>query len=126
MARSLSASVHRPQDLVCRVGGEEFAVLLPDTERGGALRIAEKIHGEISALSFSVAGIGAGAITVSIGLAALTPSHMEAAELTYLYRLADGALYEAKAGGRNQTRCTRPQGLPINSQKRLLQVVSGT
>lgn len=123
LARGLSASVHRPHDLVCRVGGEEFAVLMPDTERGGALRIAEKIHAEISALSIGAAGIGAGAITVSIGLATITPNGTEAGNLTSLYRLADGALYEAKAGGRNQTRCARPQEASASAPKRMLQVV---
>ena len=126
LGRSLSASVHRPHDLVCRVGGEEFAVLLPDTDRGGALRIAEKIHAEISTLAVSAAGIGAGAITVSIGLAVLTPSGAEDAELTFLYRLADGALYEAKAGGRNQTRCAGPQASAASPPKRKLQVVGGS
>ncbi len=125
LGRGLLASVHRPHDLVCRVGGEEFAVLLPDTDQGGALRIAEKIHAEISTLAVGAAGISAGAITVSIGLAILTPSGAEDAELTSLYRLADGALYEAKAGGRNQTRCDRPQDHSMAQQKRLLQVVGG-
>ncbi len=123
LARGLSASVHRPHDLVCRIGGEEFAVLLPDTERAGALRIAEKIHAEISALSVGAAGIGAGAMTVSIGLAALTPHGAQDAGLTFLYRLADGALYDAKAGGRNQTRCAPSPESPARSSKRLLQVV---
>lgn len=123
LARGLSASVHRPHDLVCRVGGEEFAVLLPDTERAGALRIAEKIHAEISALTVGAAGIGAGAMTVSIGLAALTPHNAQDAGLTFLYRLADGALYEAKAGGRNQTRCAPAPEPPARSSARRLQIV---
>ncbi len=89
------------------------------------MRIAEKIHAEIATLSVSSASIGAVAITVSIGLAALTPSSAEDAELTRLYQLSDGALYEAKAGGRNQTRCARPQDLSAASPKRLLQAVGG-
>ena len=125
LARSLSASVHRPHDLVCRVGGEEFVVLLPDTEHGGALRIAEKIHAEISTLTVTSAGIGAGAITVSIGLATRTPSDTADTDLAVLYQLADGALYEAKAGGRNQTRGARLQEPAAVSPKRVLQVVGG-
>ena len=124
LARGLSASVRRPHDLVCRVGGEEFVVLLPDTDHGGALRIAEKVHAAISTLSVGSAGIGAGAITVSIGLAALTPSGAADAELASLYQLADGALYEAKAGGRNQTRCAQPQEASAVLPKRLLQLVT--
>ncbi|MCJ2101239.1 sensor domain-containing diguanylate cyclase [Methylobacterium sp. E-046] len=126
LARCLSASVHRPNDLVCRVGGEEFAILLTDTDQAGALRIAEKVHAEVSSLSIVSAGIGAGAVTVSIGLASGVPSATEKTALTDLYRLADGALYEAKAGGRNQTRCAKGQDTPTGSQMWPLQVVRGS
>lgn len=122
LARALSASVHRPQDLVCRVGGEEFTLLLPDTDAAGALRIAEKVHTEVSTLAVGSAGIGAGSITVSVGLASCT--HINA--MADLYRLADAALYEAKAGGRNQTRCAAPQGSFTSPQKRVLQLVGTT
>jgi diguanylate cyclase (GGDEF)-like protein len=126
LARRLSASVHRPHDLVCRVGGEEFAILLPDTDQAGALRIAEKVHAEVSTLAIGSAGIGAGAVTVSIGLASGVPNGGATTALTDLYRLADRALYEAKAGGRNQTRCVKGQDTPAGSQKRPLQVVRGS
>ena len=126
LARRLSASVHRPHDLVCRVGGEEFAILLPDTDHVGALRIAKKVHAEVSSLSVGSAGIGAGAVTVSIGLASSGPDTGATATLTDLYRLADGALYEAKAGGRNQTRGAKRQDTPAAPQKRPLQVVRGS
>lgn len=105
LARQLSASVHRPPDLVCRVGGEEFAVLLPDTDQAGALRIAERIHAEIARLAIGAAGIGAGAITVSVGLASCLAADTALADL---YRRADEALYRAKAGGRNRTCCADP------------------
>ncbi|QEE41331.1 MULTISPECIES: sensor domain-containing diguanylate cyclase [unclassified Methylobacterium] len=124
LARCLSASVHRPHDLVCRVGGEEFAVLLPDTDQAGALRIAEKVHAEVLTLTFGSAGIGAGAVTVSIGLVTTIAGGAEVTALTDLYRLADGALYEAKAGGRNQTRCAKMHAAPTASQKRELQIIS--
>lgn len=126
LARCLSASVHRPDDLVSRIGGEEFAILLPDTDQAGALRIAEKVHAEVSTLAIGSAGIGAGAITVSIGLAAIVPGGAEVSALTDLYRLADGALYDAKTGGRNQTRCAKLPDLPTGSQKRLLQIVGAS
>ncbi|CAO4136681.1 sensor domain-containing diguanylate cyclase [Methylorubrum extorquens] len=103
LARCLSASVNRPDDLVARVGGEEFVLLLPDTDEEGASRIAGKVHEAVAALTLPSAGIGAGAVTVSIGLATGSGSPREPAEA--LYRAADAALYEAKAGGRNQTRC---------------------
>ncbi|MCJ2102522.1 sensor domain-containing diguanylate cyclase [Methylobacterium sp. E-046] len=103
LARSLAASVHRPEDLVSRIGGEEFALLLPDTDEAGAQRVADKVHAEVSTLAVPSAGIGAGAVTVSIGLASLRPGGGRGAAPD-LYRLADAALYEAKSGGRNQTR----------------------
>ncbi|MCJ2097447.1 sensor domain-containing diguanylate cyclase [Methylobacterium sp. E-046] len=126
LARRLSASVHRPHDLVCRVGGEEFAILLPDTDQAGARRIAEKVHVEVSSLSIGSAGIGAGAVTVSIGLASGVPDGGATTALTDLYRLADGALYEAKAGGRNQTRRAKRQDTQGGPQEWPLQVVRGS
>ncbi|TXM97767.1 GGDEF domain-containing protein [Methylobacterium sp. WL64] len=126
LARGLSASVHRPHDLVCRVGGEEFGILLPETDQLGALRIAAKVHAEVSALTVDSAGLGAGAVAVSIGLASAVPTGVRPTTLPELYRLADGALYEAKAGGRNQTRCAKRQDVPATSSKRSFQVVGGS
>ncbi|OAH40214.1 hypothetical protein AX289_32325 [Methylorubrum populi] len=103
LARSLSAAVHRPDDLVARVGGEEFAILLPDTDGDGAMRIAGKVHEAVARLAVPSAGIGVGAVTVSIGLATDHGSARERSE--GLYQAADAALYEAKSGGRNRTRC---------------------
>lgn len=119
LARRIAASVHRPQDLVSRIGGEEFAVLMPDTDAGGAARIAERIHAEVAALTVASAGIGAGAVTVSIGLACAGPG----GALPDLYRLADGALYEAKNGGRNQTRVAVVPG-EAQPRRGALQLVS--
>lgn len=110
LARCLSSSVHRPGDLAFRVGGEEFVLLLGGTDEAGALRVANEVHAQVAMLSIGSVGIGAGAVTVSIGAAT---SFTEAAGL---FQQADAALYEAKAGGRNQTRCapslrqTRDQG----------------
>ncbi|WCS23746.1 sensor domain-containing diguanylate cyclase [Methylobacterium sp. NMS14P] len=120
LAQCLSASVHRPADLVCRVGGEEFALMLPDTDRAGAARIAEKVHAEVSALSIGSAGIGAGAVTVSIGLAVAVSGTEEAYVLADLYQLADEALYDAKAGGRNQTRCAKRPDPTVTPLKQVL------
>ncbi|GJD42263.1 hypothetical protein AFCDBAGC_0098 [Methylobacterium cerastii] len=126
LARSLSASVHRPQDLVCRVGGEEFTFLLPDTDEVGAHRVAEKVHAEVSNLAVVSAGICAGTVTVSIGLASTVQRTHADDTLTDLYRLADAALYRAKAAGRNRTCCAEPENTPAGLQTRLLQLVSVT
>lgn len=126
LARCIAASVHRPQDLVCRIGGEEFALLLPNTDEAGALRIAEKVHAEIATLTIESAGIGAGAVTVSIGLASAVLTGGQDAKLTDLYRRADAALYEAKTGGRNQTRCATMPEVSQKSQKRVLKLINAS
>ena len=122
LARCLSASVHRPEDLVCRVGGEEFVLLLPATDQAGALRIAERVHAVVSALAIVATGIGPGTVTVSVGLASAVPNASGSMAMLDLYRRADAALYEAKAGGRNQTRCAEPDGATVQ-QKPSLQLV---
>lgn len=103
LARCLSASVHRPDDLAARVRGVELVVLLPDADVSGALRIARKVHEAVAALAVPSSGIGASGVTVSIDLVIGPDASRKSAEA--LYRAADAALYDAKAGGRNQTRC---------------------
>jgi len=103
LADCLAASVHRPDDIVARVGGEEFVLLLPDTDENGAARVAAKVHKAVASLSVAAAGIGPGAVTVSVGLA--SGAGRCGAEAGALYQAADAALYAAKDGGRNQTRC---------------------
>lgn len=122
LARRLSASVHRSEDLVCRVGGKEFVLILPDTDHAGALRIAEHVHAAVSALTIVVAGIGPGTVTVSIGLASGVPNAGGTMAMMDLYRRADAALYEAKSGGRNQTRCAEPDSAPLQRKSPLQSV----
>jgi diguanylate cyclase (GGDEF)-like protein len=113
LARCLSARIHRPDDLVCRIGGEEFGVILPGPDADGAARVAERLHEEVATLAVSSAGLGPGAVTVSIGLA-------EAAGGTQaeLYRAADTALYAAKSAGRNRT--CRAEARPAATHLRLV------
>lgn len=84
----------RSEDTLARMGGEEFAWLMPETEGPAALRAAERVRSEIAAETFAH-GI---AVTVSGGVCDLADAR-GAAEL---YRLADEALYWAKGHGRNQ------------------------
>lgn len=85
----------RPMDLLGRLGGEEFAVLLPDTSASGALAVAERLRAAVAALA-SDAG---GPMTVSIGVAEV-PAGAETIDPALA--AADGALYRAKARGRNR------------------------
>lgn len=124
LAHCLSASVYRPGDLVCRVGGEEFVVLLPNTDRFAALRIAEAIHQAVMGLSIASAGIASGSVTVSIGLASARFDGGETRTAKDLYHGADMALYAAKAGGRNQTRCAETDEPLAARRRRMLRVVS--
>ncbi|GEP08974.1 sensor domain-containing diguanylate cyclase [Methylobacterium gnaphalii] len=96
LAQRLSACVHRPNDMAFRIGGEEFMLLLPATDAIGALRVADAVHEQMQGLTLPSAGIGRGAVTVSIGVA----SGIDDPDL---FRRADAALYEAKATGRNRT-----------------------
>jgi diguanylate cyclase (GGDEF)-like protein len=86
----------RESDFAGRNGGEEFAVLLPDTGLEGACATAEKIRAAIANIDLPGTGL---ALTASLGLA-VYPDHAVTAER--LERLADAALYTAKRGGRNR------------------------
>ena len=88
----------RASDLVCRMGGEEFAAILPDTPAEEALVVAKRLRNAIAALPITHQGHTI-PITVSIGVASLAPT---CRELSELIRHADQALYQAKAKGRNR------------------------
>jgi diguanylate cyclase (GGDEF)-like protein len=89
----------RPTDVLGRIGGEEFAIVLPQTSREGAIRLAERLRGAIAGLTIEFAGHTI-PLTVSIGVATGKQS-----DLTALLRDADAALYQAKAAGRNRVDC---------------------
>ncbi|MER0239180.1 PleD family two-component system response regulator [Fulvimarina sp. MAC8] len=97
-ARRLEASV-RASDLPCRVGGEEFAVLLPNADERTATITAERLRASIDATPFVISESRELAVTVSVGLAVFPESGRDVAALM---RAADAALYRAKAAGRNQ------------------------
>jgi diguanylate cyclase (GGDEF)-like protein len=89
----------RGSDIACRFGGEEFALVLPETGEEPATRRAEDIRLAISALELSHAGKRLGKIAASFGIA-LFPDHAQ--DTDDLLRVADVALYAAKGAGRNR------------------------
>jgi diguanylate cyclase (GGDEF)-like protein len=95
----------RASDLATRYGGEEFAVLLPETDLSNARRLAEQIREAIAAIEVVLEDGQAIRVTVSIGVAELDPSgpHPQAGDA--LLQAADDAVYAAKAAGRNCVRC---------------------
>jgi diguanylate cyclase (GGDEF)-like protein len=99
VAAALAGQLQRPEDLVARFGGEEFALLLPHTSSDGAYKVAERLRAAILELSIEHLGNPWKYATVSIGYSSLTPTHNDSQ--TGLIQLADAALYQAKSRGRN-------------------------
>jgi len=98
-ARRLRKNV-RGIDLACRFGGEEFVVVMPDTDGAVAEKVAERIRAEIAQAPFAIGADGkAIEVTVSVGVSSLLKGTDSVAALM---KRADLALYEAKSGGRNR------------------------
>lgn len=89
----------REEDLVARLGGEEFTMILPLTPKRHAEKLAERLRERIATHDF---GIGKGRVTVSIGIA----EHRVGDSRDTLLHRADDSLYGAKHGGRNQVMTT--------------------
>jgi diguanylate cyclase (GGDEF)-like protein len=103
IARTLAQTLHRPSDLVARYGGEEFAAILPDTDMGGALAVAESLRAAVQQLGIAhhFSGVSE-VVTISLGAACMLPQQGNDSGCIRLLRQADEALYQAKTGGRNQ------------------------
>jgi diguanylate cyclase (GGDEF)-like protein len=104
----------RDYDLAGRFGGEEFVVLLPQTNETDALNIAERLRAHVAGMSVAADDDGdrAGTVirlTVSVGVAALGTA---GSEITDLLAAADAALYYAKQTGRNKTHVA-PANIPL-------------
>jgi diguanylate cyclase (GGDEF)-like protein len=121
VARALVGASLRPADLVARYGGEEFVLLLPQTPRGGAQRMAQRVLGAVEALAIPHAGAPTpGHLSVSVGVGCYDDesecwtagsSDSRSADAGHppcspfdLLRAADKALYAAKHAGRAQAR----------------------
>jgi two-component system cell cycle response regulator len=104
----------RETDIVARYGGEEMALILPETEATGAQAIAERIRRATAAVTHP-SEQGAIQVTVSIGLATW-PGPGESAEA--ILEAADKALYRAKQGGRNRVACANPASPTVRADLR--------
>lgn len=96
IARSIR-TILRPQDLIGRMGGEEFSVFLPDADEHVAVAIAERIRRSVNFSAFAPNGTQH-PLSVSIGGAAFDGK----ADFSDLFRIADQRLYGAKKSGRNR------------------------
>ena len=102
VARVLSNALRPAQDLICRYGGEEFAILMPGTDSETAGHLAEQLRLAIRSRDIRHDASPDGhSLTVSIGLASLTPDPQ--ADIHTLVSSADVALYQAKHEGRNRS-----------------------
>jgi diguanylate cyclase (GGDEF)-like protein len=90
----------RAADLLGRMGGEEFAVLLAGTDAPGAMRLADELRRAVEGLTIEAGNGTSMRITVSAGVAGGPVAHGESG--AELYRRADAALYESKRSGRNR------------------------
>ena len=89
----------REEDVICRYGGEEFVVIMPDATEETALRRAEAIRAAVSEIRTHFRGELLGSVTVSVGIAMYPDSGKNGSNLI---QLADAAMYRAKRAGRNQ------------------------
>ena len=100
LAGVLKDRARRPRDLVARVGGDEFAILLPETSAQAAAAIATTVHVDLANLA-TQANAGTPGFTLSVGIhttrpdASTTPSEV--------FERSDTALYQAKQAGRNRS-----------------------
>lgn len=101
IAKTLAGAVKRPADMVSRIGGEEFTVILPNTDLDGAMKCAQRIRMSVNALNIPHRNSAiATHVTLSIGVCALVPTRHSAS--TILITETDKALYLAKTQGRDR------------------------
>ncbi|WP_334176065.1 GGDEF domain-containing protein [Pseudoxanthobacter sp.] len=95
----LIAAQRRASDIVGRMGGEEFVVLMPDTDSTGAARVCETLRQRLEGAPYPQPHGGTIFVTASFGMASGVG---ETVDFATLYHAADSALYQAKDGGRNR------------------------
>lgn len=107
IAHGIGRCGRRAGDAIGRYGGEEFVMVLPDTDGPAAMRVAERCRASIAALNIDHPDAPAGRVTISIGVTVVAGLHdrkIDADAIARFIAAADGALYEAKEHGRNTIR----------------------
>ena len=101
LAQLIKQNVRRSSDIGCRYGGEEFCLILPETDTTGAIAIAEELRQKVIATEFTVEQQSI-SLTISCGIS----TYQQQAEATPIdvFNAADKALYQAKEHGRNQVK----------------------
>ncbi len=100
VAHCIKSAIGRPQDLAARVGGEEFALLLPNTPLQNTFTILDRLLSKIKMLDMAHEKSPLGRLSISAGCSSIVPGDVQM--LNELYQQADIALYRAKQQGRNQ------------------------
>ena len=108
VAQLIRQQLKRPADKLCRYGGEEFALILPNTTLAGAQQLAEQIRLQLSQSTFTISEHRFN-LSVSAGCYAAVPGTQS--DNDEFIALADLALYRAKAAGRNQVHCYPPSSV---------------
>ena len=102
IAKTIKNIVQRSTDYVTRYGGEEFAIILPETNSNSALKLAEKVRKAVEDLNIlHESSTIKNTVTISLGIATVYKDTLTAPE--QIITLADIALYNAKEDGRNKT-----------------------
>jgi len=114
VAHLIQLAARADKGLAARLGGEEFGILLPGAGTQQAARLAERVCRAVRDADIEHKHAPAGHVTVSIGVASLTPS--EDTRRVMLFAQADQALYEAKRAGRDRVSMASPQWQPTQDE----------
>jgi diguanylate cyclase (GGDEF)-like protein len=109
VGKAVGQSLQRPADLAARYGGDEFVVLLPDTDLDGALEVAHRVLAAVAAMDIPHGASPFGRVTSTIGVAHVVPGPSHT--FRGLLERADRALYTAKQAGRSGVRAAPTHAL---------------
>ena len=101
-ADAIKAKIERATDKLARWGGEEFAIVLPDTPSAGAQQVAENIRSAVELNTIRFTANNTCQVTISIGVHTITPLRDGSSSLDEFILRADNALYHAKSAGKNR------------------------